>query len=358
MKKLIPLVLILFFSDKSFAQVDSLDLKIGQMIMIGMQGNAVTNQSAVIKAIKRNLVGGVLLFEFNLNPTQTEKKLADLCNDLQEAASIPLLISIDQEGGKVNRLKVKYGFKEMPSAKSVGLRNEDDYTLSVGQTIAEALKNCGININFAPVLDVDNSDCPVLGKVQRCYSEDVEKISHIASIIMDAHRSLGIHTVVKHFPGHGNSRTDSHLGLADVTKYWSESELIPYKNLIASKKIEAVMTAHIINKQLDPSGLPATLSKKVVTDLLRNTMNFKGVVISDDMQMHAISSFYGFEESIKKAILAGVDILIFSNNIEHANQYTPANIHATIKKMVLKNEISRERINESYERIMRLKLGY
>jgi beta-N-acetylhexosaminidase len=357
MKKNLIALVVLLAGLKSFAQADSLDLKIGQMIMIGMSGTSVTPGSAIIKAIQQNYAGGVLLFELNLNPVQTEKNLAKLTADLQRAAKIPLLISIDQEGGKVNRLKQKYGFKEMPSAKSIGLRNNDDYTVACGVTTADALLACGININFAPVLDVDNPDCPVLGKLQRCYDADVQKISHIASLIIDAHFEKGIRTAVKHFPGHGNSRTDSHKGLADVTKYWTPNELIPYKNLINEGKIEAIMTAHIINRNIDPSGLPATLSKKAITELLRNKLGYQGVVLSDDMQMHAISSFYGFEESIKMAINAGVDILIFSNNIENAKLYTPSNIHAAIRKMVLNNEISRARIDESFRRIMTLKTG-
>ena len=357
MKKIICAFSFLLHCNVTFGQVDSLDIQIGQMIMVGMSGHSVHTKSPIIAAIKKQHIGGVLLFELNLNPVQTEKKLAKLTNDLQDAASIPLLISIDQEGGKVNRLKTKYGFEEMPSAKSIAAKNDDMYTKQTGTTTATALQHCGITINFAPVLDVDNPNCPVLGKLQRCYSADVEKITHIASILIDAHQEQGVKTVMKHFPGHGNSKTDSHKGLADVSKYWTKEELIPYKNLIAEGKIQAIMTAHIINRNIDPSGLPATLSKKVVTDLLRNTMGYQGVVISDDMQMHAISSFYGFEESIKKAINAGVDILIFSNNIANAKLYTAENIHATIKKLVLNSEIKAERMKERYQRIMALKIS-
>jgi beta-N-acetylhexosaminidase len=355
MKKITLLFAIFLHYHSSFAQVDSLDIQIGQMIMVGMSGHSVQAKSPIIAAIKQQHIGGVLLFELNLNPLQTEQNLAKLTNDLQDAASIPLFISIDQEGGKVNRLKTKYGFVDMPSAKYIGTKNDDVYTQQTGFNTAKTLQKCGININFAPVLDVDNPNCPVLGKLQRCYSADVAQITHIASIIMETHQEQGIKTVVKHFPGHGNSKTDSHKGLADVSKYWTKEELIPYKNLMAEGKIQAIMTGHIINRNIDPSGLPATLSKKVVSDLLRNTMGYKGVVISDDMQMHAISKYYGFEESIKKAINAGVDILIFSNNIANAKLYTAENIHATIKKLVLKNEIKVERIRESYDRIMALK---
>ena len=195
----------------------------------------------------------------------------------------------------------------------------------------------------------------MLGKRQRCYSTNAKKVAQHAGITIEAHHNQGVKTVVKHFPGHGNSLSDSHLGMADVTKLWNQTELQPYKLLIEEGVVDAVMTAHIVNRKLDNSGLPATLSKKIVTELLRDSLRFNGVVISDDMQMHAISSYYGFEESIKKCIMAGVDILMFSNNIKGATNYEPSNIHATILRLVKNGDISIERINESYARIMSMK---
>ncbi|MEZ5045826.1 MAG: beta-N-acetylhexosaminidase [Chitinophagaceae bacterium] len=353
MKK--SIILITFLLCIHLAKADSLDIKIGQMIMIGMNGKAVTSESPILKDIQKGLVGGILLYEYNLQTTNTKAALQNMTSALQDASKIPLLISIDQEGGQVNRLKEKYGFPYMPSAKYVGNKNQDDYTEQVGKTIAQSLISVGINLNYAPVLDVNNPNCPVLGKRSRCFSSNTNVITHIASILINAHREQGVRTVVKHFPGHGNSQTDSHLGMADVSKYWQEKELIPYQKLIEAHEVDAIMTAHIINRKLDSSGLPATLSKVIIQDLLRKKMNYNGVVITDDMQMHAISKFYGFEESIKKAILAGVDILMFSNNIKGASNYSVKNIHSTIKKLVRSHVISEERINESYKRIMQLK---
>lgn len=320
-----------------------------------MQGKSVGPNSAIVKAVEHGIIGGVLLFEYNISPTKSQATLQKLTTDLQNASNIPLLISIDQEGGQVNRLKTKYGFPAMPSAKSVGDKNDDAYTVQVANTIAQTLVSCGININFAPTLDVHNPLCPVLGKRNRCFSANPATIASIAEQYVQTHREQGVRTCLKHFPGHGNSRTDSHLGLTDVTKYWTDKELIPYKTLIENNMVDAIMSGHITNKRLDASGLPATLSKVIITGLLRNTLGYKGVVFSDDMQMHAISSNYGFEESIKMAINAGVDVLIFSNNISGATDYTPQNIHATIKKLVLNKQISMQRINESYERILNLK---
>ena len=337
------------------AKADSLDIKIGQMLMVGMSGTTVNDNAPIIQDIKKGIVGGILYFENNISPVNSKATLAKLSRKLNDAANIPLLISIDQEGGQVNRLKPKYGFKPTPSAKSVAAKHSDTYTRKVADDVTEALISCGINLNYAPVLDIDNPLCPVLGKRQRCYSNIPDSITHHAAIVIEAHHDKGVKTVVKHFPGHGNSRTDSHLGVVDVTKYWNEKELKPYINLIGDGVVDAVMTAHIVNRKLDPSGLPATLSKKIVTDLLRNTLKFNGVIISDDMQMHAISSHYGFEESIEKCILAGVDILMFSNNIKGAENYKPTNLHATIKGLVKEGKISEARINESYQRIMVMK---
>lgn len=355
MKRLTLIALVLCFSMQTFA--DSLDIKIGQMIMMGMYGTSVTPKSSIYKYAQQGIVGGVLLYERNVHKTQAKTKMTALCNTLQSAPEIPLLISIDQEGGQVNRLKTKYGFKPMPSAYSVAQKNNSDYTQQIANRIASACSNLGINVNYAPVMDLHNSLCPVLGKRKRCFSANPATVAKCGEAYVDAHRDNNVITVLKHFPGHGNSRSDSHLGIADVSRWWKPNELIPYQTLIEKDKVDAIMTAHIINTKLEPSKLPATLSKKIITDKLRIEMGYKGVIITDDMQMGAIAKYYGFKESIKKAILAGVDILMFSNNIAGANQYSARNVHTTIKKMVLAGEIPISRIDESFERIMKMKAG-
>jgi beta-N-acetylhexosaminidase len=347
------ILLTVFFFGKTKA--DSLDIKIGQMLMVGMSGKSVSANSSILNDIRNGKVGGVLLFEYNLNPINTQQNLAKLTDDLQQVASIPLLISIDQEGGQVNRLKTKYGFKPMPSAKNVADQNDLNYATEVSTTIAQILSNCGINLNFAPVADIHYPLCPVLGKRNRCFSADPKVVTTYDSIYIQSHHNLGIKTSLKHFPGHGSSSADSHLGLVDVTRTWKKDELIPYTTLIQEGMVDMIMTAHIVNKKLDKSGLPATLSYKVITELLREEMGYKGVIISDDMQMHAISSHYSLEESLRRGILAGIDMFIFSNNIEGATQYTPTNVHATIRRLVDKGVLSESRIQESYKRIMALK---
>ncbi len=337
------------------ARTDSLDIKIGQMIMVGLKGHSVHSQSDIVQDIRNNIIGGILLFEYNINPVNSIDNLKKLNGQLQQYANIPLFISIDQEGGQVNRLKKKYGFPAMSSAKVVGLRNNDSVSHQFGLTIAKSLKRTSFNLNYAPVVDIDNPNCPVLGKLGRCFSANPKVIARIADIIIEEHKGQDIISCVKHFPGHGSSNKDSHLGLVDITESWSTKELYPYKNLIENNAVEMVMIGHLVNKQLDDSGLPATLSKKMVTDVLRGQLKYNGVVITDDMQMHAISKYYGLEKSILLSINAGVDIVMFSNNIAGAKDYNPSNIHRVIRKLVDSGQISKARIEESFQRIMKLK---
>ncbi|MGI9192150.1 MAG: glycoside hydrolase family 3 protein [Chitinophagaceae bacterium] len=361
MKKFwILFVLVLGFVRPAFS--DSLDIKIGQMLLVGMQGHTYHEQLSILPAIQKGLVGGILFFEYNLSPAETRERLTNLTTQLQNKsllgeAHLPLFLAIDQEGGQVNRMKPKYGFPAMPSAKVLGEATHDSIIVQAAQTMAATLSACGINLNFAPVADVHNDLCPVLGNRQRCFSKQAERVTYCDSILMEIHNSLNILTAMKHFPGHGNSRSDSHLGLTDITLYWKPNELIPYERLIAANKVSMIMSGHLVHKKLDEQGLPATLSKKILSDKLRGELQFKGVIVSDDMQMHAISSLYTLEESLYLGLTAGIDVFIFSNNIPGATAYAPENVHATIRRLVEAGRISPERINESYQRIVALKRG-
>ena len=336
--------------------VDSLDIKIGQLIIFGFYGTAINENDAVYKAVKNGKVGSILLYGRNLPTQNTAANLTKMIAGFQQAAPIPLFISIDQEGGKVNRLRPELGFSNMPSAEWLGKQNNADTTKKYADTIGSTLQRLGINLNYAPVLDVLNPKCPVLGARERCFSADPAQIALHAGITINSHHTYGVKTVVKHFPGHGNSLADSHLGVADVTKTWKPEELLPYKTLIQSGQVDAVMTAHIVNGQLDASLLPATLSKKIMTGILREQLGFQGVIFSDDMQMKAISEQYSLEESIFKAMEAGVDVLMFSNNIPGVKAYEPENIHSIIRKLVESGKITEQQIDASFRRVMALKM--
>ena len=172
---------------------------------------------------------------------------------------------------------------------------------------------------------------------------------------MEEHHNNGVIPVLKHFPGHGSSKSDTHLGLTDVTETWQMEEVYPYSSLLKNGYTSAVMTAHIVNKSLDESKQPATLSEKVVNGLLRDFLKYKGVIITDDMQMGAIDNEYGLRESIKLSLLAGVDMLMFANNVSNENRVSASTIHAIIKDLVFEEIISEARIRASYKRIMKLK---
>ena len=176
-----------------------------------------------------------------------------------------------------------------------------------------------------------------------------------AKEVIREHRKHNVLTSLKHFPGHGSSAADTHFGVADVTETWSELEIKPYKDLLAAGYVDAVMTSHIVNRNLDPKGLPGTLSRQILDSLLRKKIGFDGVVFTDDMQMHAITKYFGLEEAVRLAVNAGVDVMCFSNNIQGSEQRTVDRVHKIIRDYVDRGIISKERIEESYRRVMALK---
>lgn len=319
---------------------------IGQTIIIGFDGTKLT------KSLKNDIdkynLGGVILFNKDyktkqakniINPTQLKK----LTSQIQNYSKYKILISIDQEGGKVSRLNPDNGFKLFPSAKEISKKDKTEAEKEY-KNLALMLKKEGFNLNFAPVVDLaKNPDNKVIVKLQRAYSKDVKEVVKYASIFIQAQKENNIYSVLKHFPGHGSSKTDSHKGFVDITKSWSQEELLPYKKLIEKKEINFIMTAHVYNKNLDEK-YPATLSYKINTELLRKNLNFKGLIISDDLQMKAISNHYTLKQRIKLAINSGVNILLFGNQLDNTSL---KNIVEAIYELILKKEIALSKIIES-----------
>ncbi len=357
--KYIIVGLLWFVNSWANAQLaDSLDFKIGQMLLVGVTGTSAADNAGLIEDIKSGHVGGVIYFEKNISAENSFNNLKKFTQELTKAAPLPLFVAIDQEGGLVNRLKTKYGFPKSVDADYLGKMANLDSTAFYAASTSSTLKELGINVNFAPVVDISVEGNPVISKAKRAYSANPDSVSLHAKVVVEVSRKHGIISVLKHFPGHGSSRADSHLGIADVTNYWDKQELIPYKTLLSANAVDAVMTAHIVNKNLDKEGLPGTLSKKVVQELLRAKLGYNGVVFSDDMQMHAITKYYGLEKALELSINAGVDVLIFSNNIQGSENRTVDNVHNLIKKLVSEGKISKMRIDESYKRIVKLKAKY
>jgi len=356
MKKYAFLILISFSIAPAFGQsVDMLDIKIGQMILIGMPKAELDQQ--VLEEVKKGKVGSLIFFEKNIpNKPNAFVDVKSMTWTYQKAAPIPLFICIDQEGGKVNRLKEKYGFTKSITAGALGKAKSLDSVRFYADATAATLAGLGFNVNFAPVVDlaIDKNNT-VIAKPERAYSANADTVAMMAKEVVKMHRKYGVITSLKHFPGHGSSKDDTHFGVADVTNTWNEAELKPYKLLIDSGYVDAVMTSHIVNKNLDAKGFPGTLSKDILDGILRKSLGFNGVVFSDDMQMHAISKNFGLEETIRLSINAGVDIMCFSNNIPGSDERTVDKVHAIIKKMVSTGEIKPERIDESFQRIIQLK---
>lgn len=354
--KLIISALILFtLSTTLRAQTrDSLDIKIGQMILIGYPGTTVDKK--VLEEIRAGKVGSIILFEKNIPAANSFIAVKKVIWTYQQAASIPLFVTIDQEGGRVNRLKPKYGFPSSITAAAMGKSSNLDSVRIYAEATASTLAGLGININFAPVVDLaSNPDNPIIAKYGRAFSAREDSVTLMAKEFIRQHRKYNVLTSLKHFPGHGSSKADTHLGIADVTNTWNEKELVPYRELIDSGFVDAVMTSHIVNKTLDQAGNPGTLSRDVIDGILRKRLKFDGVVFSDDMQMHAITKHYGLEDAIKLAVNAGVDIMTFSNNIAGSEERTVDRVHKIIRDFVEKGEISAERIDQSFRRIMKLK---
>lgn len=337
-------------------EIDSLDFKIGQMIIVGISGKQVAKDDPLLKDIANGQVGGIILYEKNISSWDSYMRLKKMTWTLQQKAPVPLFVAIDQEGGKVNRLKTKYGFPKSVTAEYLGQTYNPDSTFFYSEITASTLAGLGINVNFAPVVDLSIfKQNPVIAKPGRSFSDDPDSATVHAEQVVNAHRKFGVVTALKHFPGHGSSHHDTHLGIADVTEYWQSKELIPYRSLLEKNKVDAIMTAHIVNKRLEPKGLPGTLSKTIMTGLLRDSLNYNGVIFSDDMQMHAITKHYGLEKALKLSILAGVDVLMFSNNIQGSENRTVDRVHRVIKELVMDGTITEERIDKSYRRILKLK---
>jgi beta-N-acetylhexosaminidase len=338
----------------------SLDVMIGQMLLVGFRGSEVDEDHSIIKAIEQNHLGGVVLFDydaatksFNRN-IRSPDQVRQLTDDLQKASSTPLLIAIDHEGGTVCRLKEAYGFPATESAAYLGTKDDPDLTHQHALSMSKTLSEIGINLNLAPVVDLNiNPDNPIIGQRLRSFSDNVEIVTKHALAFIQAHHENNILCTLKHFPGHGSSVGDTHHGLTNVTETWSDTELEPYARIIQAGKVDAIMTAHVFNRYLD-ARFPATLSITTITGILRSRLQYDGVIVSDDLQMGAIVWEYDLDTAIITAIDAGVDIFAFANNNGYEESVV-THVSRLIKQRVSEGRISEARIEESYRRIQRLK---
>lgn len=337
-----------------------LEEKIGQMLMLGFRGMELQPDDPMVTNLRERNLGGVVLFSYDSELKKFERNIASyeqlkaLNASLQDYARTPLIISVDQEGGLVTRLMEQFGFPATRSEQYYGTLNDPGATRAAAETEGKILRELGFNLNLAPVVDLNlNPNNPVIGKVERSFSADPKIVTAQATAEIEGYHAQELLCTLKHFPGHGSSTNDSHKGFVDVTQTWQPIELEPYRNLINAGLGDAVMTAHIFNSNLDPQ-YPATLSQKIITGILREQLHYDGVVISDDMQMGAIRQYYGFEQAVELAINAGVDILAIANNLIYESDIGARTVKI-ISQLVQDEKISPERIEQSYQRIQRLK---
>lgn len=322
----------------------TLDEKVGQLILAGFNGMSLTDEAKEL--INDYKVGGFILFAHNLeDPMHSVKLLNDIKLENQKN-DIPVFLGVDQEGGRVTRLP---GLSGLPTNAKIGATNDAEYAFRYGELLGAQVKSFGFQFNFAPVLDVNsNPNNPVIG--DRSFGDDPQVVSEMGVATIEGVQSKGVIPAVKHFPGHGDTSVDSHESMPTVNKTLEEleqMELIPFQAAIDAG-VDVVMTSHIALPKLGAKG-PATMSKEIITGLLREDLGFNGVVITDDLTMGAIAS-YGVAESANAAIKAGVDIVLvaFGHDqiIETFNR---------IKQSVVSGEITEERIDESVTRILKLK---
>ena len=347
--------------------------KLGQLIMMDFRfygkdhkGDYLPVQKfppAILKLISDYQLGGTALFREN---TGTPEQIIKLIAGIQNSSKIPQLIGIDQEGGIVTRLQTG---TNMPGNMALGAANDYELTKEVAAAIGKELNALGINLNFAPTVDVNSCAAnPIIGV--RSFGSNPELVSEMGKAYVEGLHSSSVLACLKHFPGHGNTVNDTHLGLANVDysyEEWERIDLEPFRQLI-NNGADTIMAAHVIIPELDNSkcisklnnnaiGTPATLSYKILTEILRNKLNFEGLILTDALDMKAISDNFGAEKATVKTILAGADIAVMPVRIwEEKDIYKLEKLILHLEYCYKNNSIFKERVEESVKRIINFKI--
>lgn len=340
--------------------------KIGQMLCVGFRGNHLDEASELKKwLMSPDGIGCLIHFDYDFEKQCYGKNILSL-DQLQRfnqdiknfyckyhSEEMPLWLSIDLEGGRVDRLAKAKGYQPIPNAEDVAMLSFEERH-DVWNKTASLLQTLSFDINFSPVVDLNLSpERGIFGPLKRCFSSDSQIVTQLTNEYLQVLQQHQIHGCLKHFPGHGSAEGDSHENFVDVSQTFIFDELTPYRKLIEMKSpVSLIMTAHVINHQLDKSGVPATLSKQILTSLLREEFKYQGLIISDDLQMHAISKFYSREDALVQTIHAGADMIIFGNQLGWDE---PKSIIDTIEKLVQTEKIARSFIDNAYQRIEKFK---
>ena len=327
----------------------TLEEKIGQMIFAGIDG--ATYDQATASLINQYHVGGVIFNKKNFLSADQTIQFVNQIKSKNAENPLPIFIGVDQEGGRV--AKLPGNLTPIPTNMQIGKKGSSEFSYAIGELLGSEVKSFGFNMNFAPVLDVNSNPMnPVIG--DRSFGATASIVSQLGIETMKGIQSKDVIAVVKHFPGHGDTATDSHLELPKVDKTieeLEEIELVPFRQAI-QEGADVVMIAHILLPQLDPEN-PSSMSPVIISDLLRSKLNYEGVVITDDMTMQAITDHYDIGSASVQSVKAGSDIIMVAHDY---NKVTAA--FDAIQSAVVNGEIPEERINDSVLRIIQLKEKY
>lgn len=327
----------------------TLEQKIGQMFICGFHSLVPDDQ--IKKLIQEHHLGGVIYFRRNIgDPEQVANLSASLQKLSADQGNLPLWIAIDQEGGMVARIDHKR-VSRIPGNMALGATGNPDYSYEVSRVSAEELLQLGINMNFAPCLDVNNNARnPVIGV--RSFGEEPERVAEHGVAVIKAFQEKGLSAAAKHFPGHGDTNVDSHMGLATVEHDLDRLQQVELKPFIEAIRagVDVIMTAHVIFPAIEPERIPATLSRPVLTGLLREDLAYDGIIVTDCLEMHAIAKFFGIGEGAVKAIEAGADVVLVSHTLNDQIEAIEA-----VKHAVRTGRISEKTIDAAVTRILALK---
>lgn len=326
----------------------TLQEKIGQRLMTGFSGTEMPEEFR--QAVKKHKIGNVVLFEDNIRDCEQLKQLCQDIQDLiQKETGHSAFIAIDQEGGIVTRLQEDA--VNVPGAMALGASGDPENAYRAGLLVGQELRSLGPNINFAPTVDVNsNRNNPVIGV--RSYGDDPDMVARFAARSVQGLLDGGVLCTAKHFPGHGDTDTDSHLALPCVDKPLEElekMELVPFRAAIKAG-VSAVMTTHILFPQIEPDTVPATMSRRIIKGLLRERLGFRGIIVSDCMEMKAISGHYGIPNGTLAAFKAGVDLV----EISHHPQWC-AEAAVCVLEAAEAGEVDLEEMDASVNRILEYK---
>jgi beta-N-acetylhexosaminidase len=336
----------------------SLEQMAGQMIIVGFKGDDVGDAS--VKAVRDEIAAGTLGGVMYLKPNVKSLAAVKAMNAAFRAAApdLPPFLTLDQEGGAVERLTSAVGFQELPNAETIAAKDSPAEAEATYADLAKAIANEGFTVNFGPVADLNiNPDNQIIAKYGRSFGKSGKTVAAYDQAFIQAHHDAGLLTALKHFPGHGSSTADSHAGFVDISKTWSPSELDPYKALFAGGYDDFVMVGHLYHKDYAGSGavkLPASLSPEWIEGVLRGQLKFAGVVISDDLEMGAIRKQFDLHDTVVGAVNAGVDVLLFSNTAAYSPDLADK-VRGILVAEAKADPTFRAKIEASYARIVAMK---